>query len=135
MTVQHSFKGIHHIIDCFGCNNTKIDDQIFMRDLLINLCNKYSLCVLNFFVYKFHPCGLTTGVIISESHITVHTWPEDSYASLDVYTCSNYNQNNKHDTIQKTYEICKEIITSLEASSYKMTSIERGTHELLRKVE
>ena len=40
--------------------------------------------------HKFAPQGVSGVVIISESHLTIHSFPEHGYASIDVYTCGDY---------------------------------------------
>ena len=42
--------------------------------------------------HKFDPIGVTAIVMISESHLSVHTWPEHGYAAMDIFTCSKTMQ-------------------------------------------
>ena len=45
--------------------------------------------ILNTASYKFDPYGVTAILMLAESHISVHSWPEEGKAAVDVYTCSN----------------------------------------------
>ena len=55
--------------------------------------------------HKFNPHGVSGIVVISESHITIHTWPEYGYAALDVFTCGEgFDKNAAIDCIKSHFE-------------------------------
>ncbi len=45
------------------------------------------LTLLELHVHPFQPVGVTAAAILSESHLTVHTWPEEDYVAIDLFTC------------------------------------------------
>lgn len=67
--------------------------------------------------HKFNPQGVSGVVIISESHLTIHTWPELGYAAVDVFTCG--------DTVNP-WEACNYMTEKLNAKNMTATEIKRG---------
>ena len=53
--------------------------------------NKTKLTLLDISAHKFQPQGVTIVALLSESHISIHTWPENGSAALDVFTCGDTN--------------------------------------------
>ena len=67
--------------------------------------------------HQFSPQGVTGVVAIAESHLCIHTWPEFSYAAVDIFTCGeNFDPT----------EAAKLIIAGLESSDPEMTEVSRG---------
>jgi len=66
---------------------------------------------------KFNPQGESIMVVIAESHLSAHTWPEYNYAAIDVFGCGKP---------EKTYKAAIEIIRQLNPEEYNMQIIERG---------
>jgi S-adenosylmethionine decarboxylase len=64
-----------------------LDDVEFITSTLLESAEKTKVTVVDYVSRKFEPQGVSVVVIISESHITIHTWPEFKYAALDFYTC------------------------------------------------
>jgi S-adenosylmethionine decarboxylase len=71
--------------------------------------------VLKTVSHKFDPQGITAICLLSESHISIHTWPEEGKAALDVYTCGTANPKIG----------CDIIISQLNPSEYKLNYIQR----------
>ncbi|HBI26269.1 MAG TPA: adenosylmethionine decarboxylase, partial [Peptococcaceae bacterium] len=67
--------------------------------------------------HKFSPQGVSGVVIISESHLTIHTWPELGYAAVDVFTCG--------DKINP-WDACKHLSEILQAEHVTATEMRRG---------
>lgn len=64
---------------------------------------KHGFSELGRYYHDFAP-GITGAVVLMESHVAFHTWPEFGYVSLNVFTC-NYSQNNDEKAIDLFYEI------------------------------
>ena len=80
--------GNHLIVDCWKIKNN-LDTIKEIKDLLISAALKANATVLKYTFYKFKPQGITGVVLLSESHISIHTWPEFKYVAVDIYTCGN----------------------------------------------
>lgn len=84
-TTERQFLGTHIIAEFFGCSH--LNDLPVIREALIGAANACGATILGTHFHTFEPQGLTGYVLLAESHISVHTWPEYGYAAVDVYTC------------------------------------------------
>jgi S-adenosylmethionine decarboxylase proenzyme len=108
MNTQYS--GKHMICDIKGIKNlTLLGNMAEIQKLLDNICDKYEYVVLNKVVHQFDPIGITVLYLLSESHISIHTFPEKNYLAFDIYTCRQYDDNTVYNQI---YEY---IITEFDA--------------------
>ncbi len=81
--------GKHLLLELKDCNRKKIDDIEFITTILCQTAEKIGATIVNQAFHKFAPQGVSGVVVIAESHISIHTWPEYGYASVDVFTCGN----------------------------------------------
>ena len=86
--------GKHMICDLTNIRNlTRLESMESMHELLDYICDKYDFTVLTKTQHKFEPQGLTILYMLSESHISIHTFPEQHYLALDIYTCREYDDD------------------------------------------
>nr|MDO8079575.1 adenosylmethionine decarboxylase [Candidatus Freyarchaeota archaeon] len=76
-----------HIIGELFLTSEKIDDLKLIKKVLIEAAKKAGLTILNSKFHKFKPQGVSGFIMISESHLSIHTWPESGYVAVDVFTC------------------------------------------------
>lgn len=79
--------GFHYIVEAAGCRPEVIGDPERMREVLLAGAKAGKMEVRTSYFYRFTPTGVSGVVIVAESHITIHTWPEYRYVALDVYVC------------------------------------------------
>jgi S-adenosylmethionine decarboxylase proenzyme len=92
--------GKHMIIDLKEIkNDVLIHDLDKIKTLLDTICNKYDFSILNKSEHVFEPHGLTILYLLSESHLSVHTFPERKYIAIDLYTCREYKDNAVYEEI------------------------------------
>lgn len=80
-------KGNHITIDAFHCDPQILDNENLLETEMMSIANRLNMTVLNRCFHKFDPYGVTGVLILSTSHMSIHTWPEKGYAALDIYTC------------------------------------------------
>lgn len=81
--------GDHFLLNLFGCDEQKLDDEVFIRETLDSAAYCAKMKVLNVASHRFYPQGITCVLLLAESHISIHTWPEEGKAACDVYTCGD----------------------------------------------
>ncbi|MBI4964323.1 MAG: S-adenosylmethionine decarboxylase proenzyme [Desulfomonile tiedjei] len=79
--------GIHLLIELWSCNTQKIDNLDYLETILSQAAEAAGATVLKTAFQDFNPQGVSGVVVIAESHLTIHTWPEYGYAAVDVFTC------------------------------------------------
>jgi len=80
--------GRHYIVEIYGCKNIEVlNDLEFIRSMMMEAAYRCGSTVIGNVFHQFEPVGITGVVAISESHLSIHTWPEYAYAAIDVFTC------------------------------------------------
>ncbi|PHG11736.1 adenosylmethionine decarboxylase [Bacillus toyonensis] len=85
--MEYSTFGKHIIVDLWGVDFSLLDDIHFLERHLIVAADHSGAHVLNVSTKEFHPYGVTVLVLLSESHLSIHTYPEKNFAAIDCYTC------------------------------------------------
>ncbi|MDH5807113.1 MAG: adenosylmethionine decarboxylase [Candidatus Methanomethylicaceae archaeon] len=81
--------GRHVILELFGCDAKALDDLKSITETLRKSAKEAGAKIVGETFHKFSPQGVSGVVIIAESHLSIHTWPEIGYAAIDIFTCSN----------------------------------------------
>lgn len=92
--------GLHLIADLYRCQCPPgiLLDRAILEDLCVNECRDAGLTPLGAYFYQFthedgQQAGVTGTVVLAESHLAIHTWPETGDVTLDVYVC-NFSRDN-----------------------------------------
>ncbi|WP_456273791.1 adenosylmethionine decarboxylase [Bacillus sp. AK031] len=91
--------GRHVISELWGCDFDKLNDVNGIERTFVDAALRSGAEVREVAFHKFAPQGVSGVVIISESHLTIHSFPEHGYASIDVYTCGDLDPNIAADYI------------------------------------
>lgn len=81
--------GRHVISELWECDTDKLNDMDFIEKVFVSAALEAGAEIREVAFHKFAPYGVSGVVIISESHLTIHSFPEHGYASIDVYTCGD----------------------------------------------
>ena len=79
--------GRHLIIELFGCEPSRIDDLEHVASGLKLAAKRIGASVVSEAFHRYAPQGVSGILLIAESHLSVHTWPERGYVAVDIYTC------------------------------------------------
>jgi len=79
--------GRHVLAEICGCDFDILNDIDKVEEILVNAALEAGAEVRECVFHKFSPQGVSGVVVISESHLAIHTWPELGYAAVDVFTC------------------------------------------------
>ena len=78
---------MHLLAELEGCKLETLENLARIRDILLEAAKESGATVVDQVFHKFNPVGASGIVVIAESHISIHTWPEYRYAAVDVFTC------------------------------------------------
>ena len=109
--------GLHILADLYGVNPDLIDRVEDVKHLLETAVKIADLTKISSHYYQFQPHGATGVILLAESHISIHTWPEHGLATVDVYTCGDPS---------KAYKAMDYIISTLEPVRVDKQVHERG---------
>ena len=79
-------QGVHYVLDIFGYDGAQETIEWWRRTLL-GIFKDSPLLVLHHHFHSFSPHGLTGFLLLSASHLSIHTWPEHSYIAVDLFSC------------------------------------------------
>src|ERR1700741_260085 len=96
------FAGTHLIVDLFGAR--RLDDLEHIKRTLTRCVEVAGATLLHIHLHHFTPNGGVSGVaVLSESHISIHSWPEADYAALDVFMCGNAKPHLTIDVLRQSF--------------------------------
>jgi S-adenosylmethionine decarboxylase len=81
--------GHHILVSLYGISFTLLDDLAAIRDAFEKAVEACGATVLNRFSHQFHPQGCTVVYALAESHMSLHSFPENGCVAIDVYTCGD----------------------------------------------
>ena len=79
--------GKHILAEYSECECTFLDSEPDIRSLMLEAATRSGATVVGDIFHHFSPQGVTGVVVVAESHLAIHTWPEFGYASVDLFTC------------------------------------------------
>ncbi len=109
--------GKHLLLELKDCDDEVLNDLDFLKNALMTAATEAGAMVLDESFHRFDPQGVSGVVVIAESHLFIHTWPEYGYAAADIFTCGNYVQPGK---------AAKVLIEKLGSKNHSTTDIPRG---------
>jgi S-adenosylmethionine decarboxylase proenzyme len=128
-------KGLHIIADLYNCPKAELlTSSEKLRQLCVDACREVGLTVLGEHFYQFDGAkglqdgGATGAVVLAESHLAIHTWPESSGATLDVYVC-----NFTSDNTRKAEAVYAALVKALKPRDVLVERVMRGRDLPLKK--
>jgi len=101
--------GLHVLLDLDGCPSELLADPVKVRNILATAAKSAGATIVGEAFHEFNPPGVSGVLLIAESHLSIHTWPADGKATLDVYTCGDtFDANNAADRLVIALEATKE---------------------------
>lgn len=79
---------VHSLIDFHECSPDRLHDAAGLRKTMVEAIAEAGGTYVTDVFHSFSPHGLSGVVVIAESHVALHTWPEHQYAAVDIFSCS-----------------------------------------------
>jgi len=115
--------GQHLLVEFYNCNPETLDDVAGVEKHMNAAAIACGATIVQSTFHRFEPWGVSGVVVISESHLAIHTWPEYGYASVDLYTCGDEIQPDA------AYEYLR---NALEAELSETQFLKRGNLDLIK---
>jgi S-adenosylmethionine decarboxylase len=109
--------GRHFLVEYHGCDPKVLNHKERIKEVMIEAANICGATVLDSSFHNFSPHGVSGMVVIAESHIAIHTWPEFGYAAVDIFTCG---------TKVDPWKAYNHIKVCLDSRETNVREIERG---------
>lgn len=122
-------EGLHLTADCFdcACAPALLTDEFQIRALLAKTIAASGLTIVGEHYHPFrdeqgNDAGVTAAVLLAESHVALHTWPEKQAVTLDVYVC-----NFMHDNCAKARQALHDLVQAFQPANTLQAELQRGT--------
>lgn len=109
--------GTHLLIELRECNPEILKSLGKVRSAMVSAAKEAKATIIDISFREFNPFGISGLVVIAESHLTVHTWPEYGYAAVDIFTCGD---------VIKPEIAASYIIKQLECKNPSIVEMKRG---------
>jgi S-adenosylmethionine decarboxylase proenzyme len=109
--------GVHILMEFEECSSNVLNDLELLEKELNQAALVSKATIIKSVFHQFSPQGVTGVVVVAESHLAIHTWPEHGYAAVDFFTC------NLTMDYQKTYNYLVEVLYS---KKHHFKSVKRG---------
>ena len=84
--------GRHLLLEMFDCDPDAINNLEAVKGALVEAAKRAQATIVDVVFHEFNPFGISGVVVIAESHLTIHTWPEYRYAAVDIFSCGEVLQ-------------------------------------------
>lgn len=108
--------GRHLLMEYQGCDRALLNDPQRLQALMRRAAVAANATVVADVFHSFSPCGTSGVLVLQESHLSVHTWPEYGYAAMDFYTCGECDPFEGH------LVLCE----GLQPERYEIMGVDRG---------
>jgi S-adenosylmethionine decarboxylase len=109
--------GRHIVCELSGCRPSLLSDINAIAAMMIAAAQAARATIMESAFHRFEPQGVSGTVILAESHLSIHTWPEKGYAAMDFYTCGDHTD---------PWAACEHAARTLQAKSVLATEFKRG---------
>ncbi len=115
--------GTHCVLELFGVAPKRLNDLAFIRKAMDKAAKRANSTLLGFTHHQFEPMGVTAVALLAESHLSIHTWPENGYAAVDLFTCGEDCQPEK---------ACAFLAKKFAARKHTLLVLQRGGDAVAR---
>jgi S-adenosylmethionine decarboxylase len=81
--------GRHLLLELLDCDSDAINNLEAVKGALVEAAKRAHATIVDVVFHEFNPFGVSGVVVIAESHLSIHTWPEYRYAAVDIFSCGD----------------------------------------------
>lgn len=124
--------GRHILVEYYNCDENLLKSPELIEKAMNEAAIRSGATIVNSVFHHFNPYGVSGAVIIQESHLTIHTWPEYGYAAVDLFTCGDtvnpwigfdYLEDELNADFSESFEIPRGMVEKIR----KYSPVELGT--------
>lgn len=117
--------GRHILAEFYGCDCSILNDHEQIKNICEEGARVAGATIISSFSHAFSPHGVSGIVVIAESHLSIHTWPEYNYAAVDIFTCGD---------CVNPYQAFQFLKENLKAQDVEVKEILRGNIKLASRL-
>ena len=109
--------GKHLLIEMHDCLTERLNDIEWVENVIVEAAKRAQATIVDVVFHKFNPIGVSGVVVIAESHLAIHTWPEYRYAAIDIFSCGKFLKGSRAAAF---------IIKKFRCTSPSVVEVQRG---------
>ena len=117
VAIRSEALGVHLVVEMRDCLTERLDDIKWVKRVMIVAALRAKATIVRTVFHKFNPVGISGVVMIAESHLAIHTWPERHYAAADIFSCGS---------TLKGIEAAKYLIKQFRSARPVVVEMQRG---------
>ncbi len=125
---MNTTSGRHLLAEYRGCRTAILDDPEGIEQLMRRAALAAGATIITSAFHRFAPTGISGVVVIQESHLSIHTWPEEGYAATDFYTCGDCDPRLAHSVLSEGLGARSGELVLLQRGMARPAVTGRGSH-------
>ena len=106
--------GTHITWDVYNCNAESLSFIPKVKEVLNTIVEELQLSKVNESFKQFEPIGVTGFILLEESHVSIHSWPEHQFAAVDIFSCKPFDAEKIQKLLMSSFNSDKVIIKQIE---------------------
>lgn len=106
--------GVHLLVELIDGKFESLTDKAYVQDSMLNAAKHIKATVIGSLFHQFSPEGVSGVVVIAESHLSIHTWPSDGYAAVDLYTCGDLDSSAAINYLANAFGARAHVVKTIE---------------------
>ena len=106
--------GTHITWDVYNCNVESLSFVPTVQKVLNAIVEELQLSKVNESFKQFEPIGVTGFILLEESHVSIHTWPEHQFAAVDIFSCRPFDAKKIQELLMESFSSDKVVIKQIE---------------------
>ncbi len=102
------------VVDLYECDTTILNNEKHIKLIAKKLIKSIGANIVEEHIKKFDPIGITYFAIISTSHFSIHTWPENAYCAIDLFSCSEIHEGEIINKLKEYFKSTKAFSKMIE---------------------
>jgi S-adenosylmethionine decarboxylase len=125
--------GRHLLAEFYECNPEILDDLNIVEEYMKQSADVAGATIVNWTFHRFNPQGVSGVVVIAESHLAIHTWPEYGYAAIDLFTCGeSVDPWKAFNFLKDKFQAQRVDVKEIQRGKYEEIGIPEGSsHKIL----
>lgn len=126
--------GHHLIIDLYGCNPEKLKQIPEVERIMVAAAEAAKATIVARKFHQFNPVGVSGALVLAESHLTIHTWPEvDAYAAIDMFTCGDTDNFLALEVLKREFEASGSVVVEIERGKQRQALTQTDNSTVFRE--
>jgi S-adenosylmethionine decarboxylase len=106
--------GTHITWDVYNCNAKSLSFILTVKTVLNTIVDELQLSKVNESFKQFEPIGVTGFILLEESHVSIHTWPEHKFAAVDIFSCKPFDAEKIQELLMQSFSSDRVVIKQIE---------------------